>query len=70
MHNQQPNIPSNGLKRGYDEKPHGTTGDDYHFNANKDDPFSVLQQTKLAAILLERNFEANVGDAQQVEKVT
>ena len=42
MHNQQPNIPSNGLKRGYDEKPHGTTGDDYHFNANKDGPFSVL----------------------------
>ena len=55
MHSQQPNIPPAGLKRGYDENPRGTAGNDYYFSANKEVPLSVSQQPKLAAIPSARN---------------
>ncbi|XP_042514250.1 DEAD-box ATP-dependent RNA helicase 40-like [Macadamia integrifolia] len=57
LHNQQ----SSGLKMGY-EDPHGRSGNDFYFNANKEGPVMLPQQPKLSAIPMARNQQENRMD--------
>lgn len=57
MHPQQPNTPPFRPNMGFEESPHGRSGNDYYYNSSKDSPVMAPQHPKLAAIPLPRNHQ-------------
>lgn len=67
MQGHRSNVPSVGVKSGYEENTQGRARNDYYFNANKDGSVGVPQQPKLATIPLARNQQVYSSDVYQFQ---